>query len=228
MKKLVLLLSVLATSVTSFGGDVASVSLDAGYNNYYIVNGTARATDSAYVGFAAAKTLKYAEVYVAGTLLPNNGVDQSHWLLGADKSVDLFKGVAVRLDGTVQRHENGSTGIKNSTEFGTKLSIVNNFITPYVRGSYDLDLQQYGWAVGAERVQKLLFGFTATPAVEFGKWSDYQSVVAKATLARPIGAFVPYFEAAYVDGDFHTSNYTLTSHKFNGNLVYSGGIKYTF
>ncbi len=79
---------VVALSITA--ADNASVGVTAGYNNNYVVNGVVRNNASALIAVDASKTLKYADVYLKGTLLPNNDLDQSHWTLGTGKAFDLF------------------------------------------------------------------------------------------------------------------------------------------
>jgi len=169
MKKVLVLVSLL-TALAVSAGDNSNISVEAGYNNQYIVNGVARSEGTAFVGVGAVKSLKYADVYLGGTLLANGDLDQSHWTLGTGKEVSVWKDVfSARADATVTRHQAGNFGIPNSTEFGVKLALPNKLATPYVRGSFDIDLDQKGAFVGLERAQKLPFGFVITPAVEYGK-----------------------------------------------------------
>jgi hypothetical protein len=236
MKKVLVLLSVLAALATS-AGDNANISVEAGYNNQYIVNGVARSEGTAFVGVGAVKSLKYADVYLGGTLLANGDLDQSHWTLGAGKEVDVWKDVfSARADATVTRHQAGNFGIPNSTEFGAKLALPNKLATPYVRGSFDIDLDQKGAFVGIERAQKLPFGFVITPAVEYGKvfgdTSDYTAVNAKATLTRPFefsfGVLTPFASVGWYDNNFKAASYNWATREFSGDVVYSGGLRLTF
>jgi hypothetical protein len=236
MKKVLVLLSVLAALATS-AGDNANISVEAGYNNQYIVNGVSRSEGTAFVGVGAVKSLKYADVYLGGTLLANGDLDQSHWTLGAGKEVDVWKDVfSARADATVTRHQSGNFGIPNSTEFGVKLALPNKLATPYVRGSFDIDLDQKGAFVGIERAQKLPFGFVITPAVEYGKvfgdTSDYTAVNAKATLTRPFefsfGVLTPFASVGWYDNNFKAASYNWATREFSGDVVYSGGLRLTF
>jgi len=236
MKKVLVLLSVLAALATS-AGDNANISVEAGYNNQYIVNGVSRSEGTAFVGVGAVKSLKYADVYLGGTLLANGDLDQSHWTLGAGKEVDVWKDVfSARADATVTRHQSGNFGIPNSTEFGAKLALPNKLATPYVRGSFDIDLDQKGAFVGIERAQKLPFGFVITPAVEYGKvfgdTSDYTAVNAKATLTRPFefsfGVLTPFASVGWYDNNFKAASYNWATREFSGDVVYSGGLRLTF
>jgi hypothetical protein len=236
MKKVLVLLSVLAALAVS-AGDTSNLSVEAGYNNQYIVNGVSRSEGAAFVGVGAVKSLKYADVYLGGTLLANGDLDQSHWTLGTGKEVEVWKDVfSARADTTVTRHQAGNFGIPNSTEFGVKLTLPNKWATPYVRGSFDIDLDQKGAFVGIERAQKLPFGFVITPAVEYGKVfgnsSDYTAVNAKATLTRPFetsfGVLTPFASAGWYDNNFKAGNYNWATRELSGDVVYSGGLRLTF
>jgi hypothetical protein len=236
MKKVLVLVSLLTTLVVT-AGDNSNLSVEAGYNNQYIVNGVARSEGSSFVGVGAVKSLKYADVYLGGTLLANGDQDQSHWTLGAGKEVSVWKDVfSARADATVTRHQAGSFGIPNSTEFGVKLALPNKLATPYVRGAFDIDLDQKGAFVGLERAQKLPFGFVITPAVEYGKVfgvsSDYTAVNAKASLTRPFetsfGVLTPFATVGWYDNNFKVGNYNWATREFSGDVVYSGGLRLTF
>lgn len=226
-KVLTLLLSVAAATV--FAGEVANVTFEGGYNNTYLVNGVARTDgESPYAGVSAYKSTKYVDAGISGILLPDDGLDQSHWTATLGKTVNVYTNVAVRLDGAVTRHQSGVASIENSTEFGVKLTVVTPLVNVYARGSFDIDLEQDGWFVGAERVQKLPFGFYVTPAVEYGELSDYTAFVAKATLSRPVGVVTPYFEAAWVNNDFQTQNVNFAVRELDWDFVFSAGLKVTF
>ncbi len=81
-----------------------------------------------------------------------------------------------------------------STEFGVKLEAQNPWLTPYVRGAYDINLEQAGVGAGVYHTFGLPFGFKATPSAEFVKFERYDAVTAKLNVSRPIGNFVPYAE----------------------------------
>ena len=161
-------------------------------------------------------------------LLPKDGVDQSHWTVGTGKSVKTFEWLTLRLDATATRHQAGGFGIKNSTEFGVKLEAQNKWVTPYVRGAYDINLEQAGAGVGLYRTFELPFGFKATPAAEFVKFERYDAITAKLNVSRPIGNFVPYLEAGVVDNNFSTAKYRFATEELTAEVLYSAGVKYTF
>jgi|LakMenEpi03Aug12_release.lakeMendotaPanAssembly.Ray.scaffolds.fasta_scaffold416266_1 hypothetical protein len=221
---------VVALSITA--ADNASVGVTAGYNNNYVVNGVVRNNASALIAVDASKTLKYADVYLKGTLLPNNDLDQSHWTLGTGKAFDLFSDFSLRADADITRHQSGVTGIPNSTEFGAKLALKNPYVTPYVRGSYDYNLDQTGVSAGLYRVQALPFGFSVTPLAEYGKFTDYDAFVGKVTVARPFelsfGTLTPFADVSYVDNNFSTSKFNFATKELNGSVVVSAGLNFRF
>jgi hypothetical protein len=228
MKKLVLVLAALFAAASVTAEDTSSLTFDAGYNNQYIINGVSRAEGTAYAGFAAVKSLKYADVYVSGVLLPKDGIDQSHWTVGTGKGVKTFEWLTLRLDATATRHQAGGFGIKNSTEFGVKLEAQNPWLTPYVRGAYDINLEQAGVGAGVYHTFGLPFGFKATPSAEFVKFERYDAVTAKLNVSRPIGNFVPYAEVGVIDNNFSTAKYRFATEELTAEVLYSAGVKYTF
>lgn len=221
---------VVALSITA--ADNASVGVTAGYNNNYVVNGVVRNNASALVAVDASKSLKYADVYLKGTLLPNNDLDQSHWTLGTGKAFDLFSDFSLRADADVTRHQSGVAGIPNSTEYGAKVALKNPYVTPYVRASYDYDLDQAGVSAGVYRVQSLPYGFTITPLAEYGKFTDYEAFVGKVTVARPFelsfGTLTPFADVSWVDNNFKYSKYNFATKELNGAVVVSAGLNFKF
>jgi hypothetical protein len=229
MNKVLLTLAAIFAVVTAKSADLANIAVDAGYNNYYVVNGVSKATDTPYAGISAIKTLKFADVYVGAVLLPKNGIDESYWTLGLGETLRLSEKVAFHLTADATRNQTSPSGIPNSTEFGTMLSLTNPYITPYVRGSFDIDLHQNGVVVGLQRTQKLFWGFQLTPTVEYGRFTDYDFYSAKATLSRPIKWVTPYAEISWNNNDkFDGSKYTFATREFNNTLVYSAGVKVLF
>ena len=231
MKKMIAVLAVLCAALIVKAND-SSIGVEAGYNNHYVVNGVSRSEGTAFIGVNAIKSLKYADVYAGGVLLPVGDQDQSHWTLGAGKSFGLTEKFSLRTTADVTRHQAGSFGIPNSTEFGAKVALNNPYVTPYVRGSFDIDLDQQGVFVGLSRNQALPFGFSITPAVEYGYLADYTAVNAKATLARPFtlsfGNLTPYAEVGWFDNNFDNTKYNWATREFSGTVVYTAGLKLTF
>jgi hypothetical protein len=232
MKKvLALVVSVLSATLVS-AADFASIALDAGYNNYYVVNGVSFANETPHASLGAVKSFKHADVYVGSTMLTDDGKDQTHWLVGAGKNLYTYEDITARLDVTALRHQTESIGIENSTELGVKLAVSNPWVTPYVRGIFNLELDQNGYAFGGERVQKLPFGFVVTPSVEWGKLTDYSYINVKGMLTRPFdlsfGTITPYASVGWFDNDFDVTTYNFSTTQFNNDVVYTAGIKLTF
>ena len=236
MKKLltfVLSLTSLLTALTVVtAADIASISLDVGYNNHYVVDGVSYAKQTPYAGIGAVKSLKYVDVYVGGLYVSDGTKDQSHWLVGAGKTVSVNKDFGLRLDGTAIRHQTAASGLPNSTELSPKLALQNDWVTPYIRGSFNLDLHQNGYFVGAERVQKLPLGFTLTPAVEWGRVTDYDAVHVKGTLARPFttgfGTFTPFAEVGWFDNSLQYAKSVYARNMLDNTVVYNVGLRLTF
>jgi len=234
MKKLVLLvLSMFAALSVARAADIANFNVDAGYNSYYVVNGVAYAQDTAYASVGAVKSLKYADVYVGGLLLSDSNQEQSHWLIGAGKSVSVSKEISARLDGIVIRHQTDSVGILNSTELGAKFALQNPWVTPYVRGAFNLELHQNAYFFGAERAQKLPYGFVLTPSVEWGKSTSYEALNFKGSLTRPVtfawGSVTPYAEVGlYNHNVFDVAAKKYAVGRFDNDVVYTAGLKLSF
>lgn len=210
----------------------STIGTSVGYNNNYTVNGVIRAKPAPFFTFDASKSLKYADLYIGGILLPNNNLDQSHWTAGAGNKFNLFGDFAVRTDATVTRHQSGVTGIPNSTEVGLKVALQNPYVTPYVRGSYDYNLDQTGVAAGFYREQALPYGFKITPLAEYGRYTDYETLTFKASLTRPfetvVGTVTPFAEVSWLDNDFSAGKYNFALKEASGTVLYAAGISLKF
>ncbi len=75
------------------------------------------------------------------------------------------------------RHQSSIVGGRNSIELAPKIALVNPYLTPYIRGSHDFNLKQSGYIVGVERPTDVFGWVTVTPALEYGKFTDYDVVV---------------------------------------------------
>lgn len=234
VSKLVLtVLSVITVLSVAKAADIANFTIDSGYNNNYVVNGVTYAKDTPFVNIGAVKSLKYADVYIGGVLTADSNNEQSHWLVGAGKSVAINKDFSIRVDGVALRHQTSTVGIDNSTELGTKVALQNPWVTPYVRGSFNLELHQNAYFVGAERAQKLPFGFVLTPSVEWGKSTSYEAFNVKSSLTRPFtfawGTLSPYAEVGWYNNNvFDVAEKTYALNRFDNDVVYTAGIKLSF
>ena len=225
-------MSVLA-SVAVFAADTESTinaSINAGYNNHYIVNGLAKTDGAAFAGFDIGKTYYGVDAYVGGVVLPDsNGLDESHWKVGAAKNVSVTEKVALRFDLQALRHQSSIVGGRNSIEIAPKVSLINPIVTPYIRGSHDFSLDQSGYAVGLERPTDVFGWFTLTPAVEYGKYTDYEVVAAKIGISRTFfNHLQPYAEVGWYDNDFSLTKYKIASSEFSGDIVATAGVRWTF
>ena len=159
------IVSVLA-SVAVFAADnegPLTASINAGYNNHYIVNGLAKTDASAFAGFDIGKSYFGVDAYVGGVVLPDsNGLDESHWKIGAAKNISITEKVGVRFDLQALRHQSSIVGGRNSIELAPKISLYNPIVTPYIRGSHDFKLGQSGYVAGLERPTDVFSWFTLT------------------------------------------------------------------
>ena len=111
-----------------------SASINAGYNNHYIVNGLAKTSESAFAGFDIGKAYFGVDAYVGGVILPNsNNIDESHWKVGVGKALKITEKFSLRGDLQALRHQSSIVGGRNSTELAPKIALVNPYLTPYIR-----------------------------------------------------------------------------------------------
>jgi hypothetical protein len=222
------------TSVAVFAADTESslnASIDAGYNNHYIVNGLAKTSGAGYAGFDIGKSYFGVDGYVGGVVLPDsNGIDESHWKIGLGKSFKITEKFSLRGDLQGLRHQTSIIGGVNSIEVAPKIALVNPYATPYIRGSHDFNLKQSGYIVGVERATDVFGWFTLTPTLEYGKFTDYDVVVAKVGISRTFfNHMQPYAEVGWYDNNkFSTSKYNYASQQFNSDIVAVAGVRWSF
>lgn len=209
-----------------------SFSANAGYQNAYVVDGTVRAPESAAATIEAVKSLSYADVYVNGLLLASDKFDQSIWTSGAYRKFVVDKDLTLKLDGNVSRHQAGDFGIPSSTRFGVRLDAENPYVTPFVRGSFNIELEQYGVAAGLYRVFSLPLGLKLTPMAEYGVYSDYKALVGKAILSRPFdtkfGVVTPYVEAGAIHNDIDVATYNFATEQSDKKFIIAAGLNLKF
>jgi hypothetical protein len=106
------------------------------------------------------------------------------------------------------------------------LALENSFFTPYIRGSYDIDLQQSGGSVGIYRTFKLPYSFAITPLGEYTRYTDYEAYIGKVSLTRPIetpvGVLTPFVDVSYVKNNFFTQNVNFATTRLDGVVVSTG------
>ena len=94
IKYINIIIATLMASVAVFAADTESpvnASINAGYNNHYIVNGLAKTGGQAFAGFNIGSTYFGVDGYVGGVILPDaNSIDESHWNVGVGKAICKF------------------------------------------------------------------------------------------------------------------------------------------
>lgn len=227
-----LIVSILA-SVAVFAADneaPINASVTAGYNNHYIVNGLAKTGGQGFAGFTIGTAYFGVDTYLGGVVLPDsNGLDESHWNIGAGKSFKITENFSLRADLQALRHQSAIVGGRNSIEIAPKIALVNPYVTPYLRGSHDFHLGQSGYIVGLERPTDVFGWFTVTPAVEYGKFTDYDVVAAKIGVSRTFfNHMTPYVDVGWYDNNFSPAKYNFAAQEFSGDIVAVAGVRWTF
>ena len=227
--KLALLIATLTTAAFAQNAPVRA-SFEAGYTSAYLVDGLVRTKATPFAGVGLGSTYYGVDVGVSGTVLPvSESLDESHWAFNVGKGFQLFEGLALRTDGSVIRHQAGDPNIPNSTEANIKVALSNIVVTPYIKGVYDINLEQYGYGVGLERPTSVFGWFTITPAVEYIKLSDSANAIAKIGVSRTLFTHLTVFaEATYIKNDFDVSNFNFARKELDGEVVGSGGLRWTF
>ena len=233
IKSFKLFIASFLASVAVFAADTESTitaSINAGYNNHYIVNGLAKTEGAAIAGFDIGKTYYGVDAYVGGVVLPDsNGLDESHWKIGAAKTFSVTEKVGLRFDLQALRHQSSIVGGRNSIEIAPKISLINPIVTPYIRGSHDFKLAQSGYIVGLERPTDVFGWFTVTPAIEYGKFTDYEVAAAKVGVSRTFfNHLQPYAEVGWYDNNFDATKYNIATREFGGDIVATAGIRWNF
>ena len=134
MKSIKLFICSILASVAVFAADTESTinaSINAGYNNHYIVNGLAKTGGQAFAGFNIGSTYFGVDGYVGGIVLPDaNNIDESHWNVGVGKSFKVTDKFSLRADLQGLRHQSSIVGGRNSVEIAPKIALVNPYLTP--------------------------------------------------------------------------------------------------
>jgi hypothetical protein len=227
-----IIVSILASSAVFAAGADADLnaSVEAGYTSNYIINGTSRTKDRAFAGFNIGAKYEIADVYLGGVVIPaSETLDESHWVAGVGKGFSLSSNVTLRAEAQVWRHQSSIPNGVDSTEGVVKFALQNKILTPYVKGLYDFNLDQYGYIVGVERKTDVLGWFNVTPSVEWGQFTDYDVLSAKVTASKVIfNHLEPFVEAGWYDNRFQVKNYNFATREFNGDFVVAGGLRWNF
>jgi len=231
MKRILTLLSLIASLFAAKAlAENLKASTEAGYTTHYMVNGLARTDAQAFAGVKLGATYYTIDTYLGGTIVPtSNGLDESHWMAGLGRGFKLIDGVNLRVDTQAFRHQTSIPGAPNSTEVAAIVALENIVVTPYIKGSHDLNLEQSGYIVGLKRPTDFFGLFTLTPSAEYGKFSDYETISAKIGVSRVFfNHLEPFAEVGYYDNRFSVSNYNFAVKELNGTVVAMGGIRWNF
>jgi len=101
-----------------------------------------------------------------------------------------------------------------------------------LRGIADVDLEQYGFAVGIARTFDLVEKVTITPSLEYGSLSDYDYWTASATVQRPIevaiGTVSPFVSVSVIDNSFDNGANGLAAEILDVDVVVVTGLSLSF
>lgn len=227
------ILSLLVSASTCvFAEDSSNVkaSVEAGYTSSYTVNGLSKTGSEAFAGFDIGSTYYGVDAYLGGTALTSgSGLGDVHLKvgLGKDFGISFLDKFSARVDALAFQHQTAASA--NSTEARLKLAINNPYVTPYVSGIYDVTLHQSGYILGLQKTVSIFGWFDLTPAVEYGKLSDYDTTAIKLGVSRTLFNHVQLFgEFAWVDNNFDPSKYNFANKEFNGDLVGTAGVRWKF
>lgn len=231
MKRILTLLSLIVSLfATKAFAENLKASTEAGYTTHYIVNGVARTEAQAFGGVNIGATYLGVDAYLGATIIPASAVlDESHWLAGVGKGFKIMDGLTVRLDGQAFRHQTAIPGAPNSTEVAAIVALENVVVTPYVKATHDLDLDQTGYIIGLKRPTDVFGWFTITPLVEYGKFTDYDFKTAKVTVSKVLfNHLEPFAEVGYYDNNFGVTKYNFAIKELDNSVVALGGIRWNF
>ena len=244
MKKLVTLLLSIAGLHLSYAEEPTttpstSITLEAGYIDTLYVNGVPRVTETPYIAARFSKpNVLFADTALSldvsgGALLagPNEDVSESHWNLAVGKTIGP-ENFGLRISGEIWRHQSGTVKVPDSTEIAAKVSLVNPIVSPYIKLINDFDLDQKGYAVGAETSWTLpVEGWDLTPDVSWYSLDDYESFRAAATVSYSgelLWGFSPFVTLTWVDNDFDVANFNFASYKADTEYSWLTGVRYSF
>jgi len=228
-----LLSIVVSANIMAEGESKLKASVNAGYTSNYIVNGLAKTGSQTFVGVDIATQYYGLDTYVgAVTLNAGQGLGELHGNVGIGKAVDVFDGFSLRGDAQVFQHQVAQGA--SSTEGRLSLSLDNKYVTPYVIGTYDLDIAgagylQKGYIVGIKRSFAIVGFFTITPSIEYGKMSDYDVLGAKLDVSRTLWEKLELFgTVGWFDNNFDVVNYNFAVEEFTGDIAASAGVRWNF
>jgi len=235
MNKFILsLLSIIVSAnIIAEGESKLKASVNAGYTSNYIVNGLAKTGSQTFAGVDISTQYYGIDTYVgAVTLNAGQGLGELHGNVGIGKALNIFEGFSLRGDAQVFQHQ-VAVGA-SSTEGRLTLALDNKYITPYVVGTYDLDIvgagyAQRGYIIGLKKSFDIDGFFTITPSVEYGKMTDYDVLSAKVDVSRTLWEKLEIFgQVGWFDNNFDVANYNFAVEEFTGDIAATAGVRWNF
>ena len=228
-----LLSIVVSVNIVAEGESKLKASVNAGYTSNYIVNGLAKTGSQAFAGVDISTKYYGIDTYVgAVTLNAGQGLGELHGNVGVGKSLNIFDGFSLRGDAQIFQHQVAQGA--SSTEGRLSLSLDNKYVTPYVVGTYDLDIAgagylQKGYIVGIKKSFDIDGFFTITPSIEYGKMTDYDVLGAKLDVSRTFWEKLEIFgTVGWFDNNFDVTNYNFAVEEFTGDIAASAGVRWHF
>jgi len=228
-----LLSIVVSANLMAEGESKLKASVNAGYTSNYIVNGLAKTGSQAFAGVDIGTEYYGIDTYVGATVLDaGTGLDELHANVGIGKSINLFETFSLKADAQIFQHQ-VAVGA-NSTEGRLTLALDNKYITPYVVGTYDLDVanrgySQKGYIVGLRRQFDVFSLFTLTPSVEYGQMTDYETASVKIDASKVLWDNLEVFgQVGWFDNNFDVVNYNFAAEQFVGDVAASAGVRWNF
>lgn len=234
MKKFFNIITLITTlNLAAFAEDKGvTASIEGGYSTEYLVYGVTYASDAPFAGFNIGAEYLGVDFGVNGKVLPSSaGLNQSVWGVGLGKAFKVADGFSVRATGNVNRYLTGSSIVADTTFADVGLALENKYFTPYVKGAYGVEVNQYGVLAGVYKTFSLFKIVDVTPTFEYGYFNDYQYYLGKIGISRVLFSHLEVFaEGAYVDNNFNTSaapvNFAIKS--LNNQLIGTGGVRWNF
>ncbi len=228
-----LLSIVVSASIVADGESKLKASVNAGYTSNYIVNGLAKTGSQAFAGVDIGTEYSGINTYVGAVVLDaGSGLDELHANVGAGKAINLFESFSLRGDAQIFQHQVAAGA--NSTEGRLTLALNNKYITPYVVGTYDLDVantgySQKGYIVGLKKSFDVFGVFNLTPSVEYGQMTDYETASVKLDASKMLWDKLEVFgQVGWFDNNFDVVNYNFATEQFVGDVAASAGVRWNF